>query len=45
MGFWRQVENRATDTQGIIARDDTRKEIVVAFRGSEHPLDFVIGTF
>jgi hypothetical protein len=27
------IDNAATDTQGFIARDDTRKEIVVALRG------------
>ncbi|KAJ7922911.1 alpha/beta-hydrolase, partial [Mycena leptocephala] len=30
-----------TDTQGFIARDDTRKEIVVALRGSTSAQDFV----
>ncbi|KAG5641518.1 hypothetical protein DXG03_004823 [Asterophora parasitica] len=30
-----------SDTQGYIARDDTRKEIVVAFRGSTSPKDFL----
>lgn len=28
-----QFSNAATDTQGFIARDDTRREIVVALRG------------
>jgi hypothetical protein len=27
------INNAATDTQGFIARDDTRKEIIVALRG------------
>jgi len=31
-----------TDTQGFIARDDSRKEIVVAFRGSQKPSDLLI---
>ncbi|CAK5277850.1 unnamed protein product [Mycena citricolor] len=30
-----------TDTHGYVARDDTRKEIVVAFRGSVTPMNFV----
>ncbi|PPQ76888.1 hypothetical protein CVT24_008744, partial [Panaeolus cyanescens] len=30
-----------TDTQGYIARDDSRKEIIVAFRGSTSPIDFI----
>ncbi|ETW78687.1 Lipase, class 3, partial [Heterobasidion irregulare TC 32-1] len=33
--------NVLTDTQGFIARDDTRKEIVVALRGSSSVTDFV----
>ncbi|KAJ7816841.1 alpha/beta-hydrolase, partial [Mycena olivaceomarginata] len=35
------INNAATDTQGFIARDDTRKEIVVALRGSTSLQDFV----
>jgi len=31
----------ATDTQGFIARDDTKKEIVVALRGSTSATDFL----
>jgi hypothetical protein len=31
----------ATDTQGFIARDDKRKEIVVAFRGTQQIFDFI----
>ncbi|TFK42120.1 alpha/beta-hydrolase [Crucibulum laeve] len=31
----------ATDTQGFVARDDTKKEIVVALRGSSSIADFV----
>jgi hypothetical protein len=38
-----QFEDKLTDTQGFIARDDERKEIVVSFRGSEHPFDFFLG--
>ncbi|KAJ7701144.1 alpha/beta-hydrolase, partial [Mycena rosella] len=34
------ISDDATDTQGFIARDDTRKEIVVALRGSSSPQDF-----
>ncbi|KAJ7052004.1 Alpha/Beta hydrolase protein [Mycena amicta] len=30
-----------TDSHGYVARDDTRKEIVVAFRGSVSPANFV----
>ena len=32
-----------TDTQGYIARDDSRKEIIVSFRGSIQLQDFVTG--
>ena len=32
-----------TDTHGYVARDDTRKEIVVAFRGSIQLQDFITG--
>ncbi|KAJ6570982.1 alpha/beta-hydrolase [Mycena vulgaris] len=35
------INNAATDTQGFIARDDTRKEIVVSLRGSTSVQDFV----
>ncbi|KAA1470190.1 alpha/beta-hydrolase [Dentipellis sp. KUC8613] len=34
------VNNNVTDTQGFIARDDARKEVVVAFRGSSDAADF-----
>ncbi|KAJ6480764.1 alpha/beta-hydrolase [Mycena vitilis] len=34
------ISDEATDTQGFIARDDTRKEIVVALRGSSSAEDF-----
>ena len=40
-----QIHDTLTDTQGIVARDDSRKEIIVSFRGSEHPIDFVVGMF
>ncbi|KAF8152095.1 Alpha/Beta hydrolase protein [Mycena galopus ATCC 62051] len=30
-----------TDTHGYVARDDTRKEIVVAFRGTVTPMNFI----
>ncbi|THH15224.1 hypothetical protein EW146_g5209 [Bondarzewia mesenterica] len=36
----KQFSELTTDTQGFIARDDTRKEIVVAFRGSSSIVDF-----
>ncbi|KAF9457131.1 alpha/beta-hydrolase [Collybia nuda] len=35
------ISNLITDTQGFIARDDNRKEIVVVFRGSTSPTDFL----
>ncbi|KAF5351383.1 hypothetical protein D9758_008018 [Tetrapyrgos nigripes] len=34
--------NTVTDTQGFIARDDNRREIVVALRGSSSTTDFLI---
>ncbi|KAL5510976.1 hypothetical protein ACEPAG_3695 [Sanghuangporus baumii] len=34
-------DESSTNTQGYIARDDTRKEIIVAFRGSIQLQDFV----
>ncbi|ETW78686.1 Lipase, class 3 [Heterobasidion irregulare TC 32-1] len=37
-----QFNDFITDTQGFVARDDTRKEIVVALRGSTSPTDFVV---
>ncbi|KAH8115115.1 alpha/beta-hydrolase, partial [Phellopilus nigrolimitatus] len=37
----RQINDEDTDTQGFIARDDSMKEIVVAFRGSSSPVDFL----
>ncbi|KAJ7915328.1 alpha/beta-hydrolase, partial [Mycena leptocephala] len=36
------INNARTDTQGFIARDDNRKEIVVSMRGSTSAEDFVI---
>ncbi|TDL27132.1 alpha/beta-hydrolase [Rickenella mellea] len=36
-----QFNDIITDTQGFIARDDTRKELVVAVRGSSDPVDFL----
>jgi len=36
-----QFSNIATNTQGFIARDDTRKEIVVSYRGSIQLQDFL----
>ncbi|KAF7333272.1 Alpha/beta-hydrolase [Mycena sanguinolenta] len=35
------INNAATDTQGFVVRDDTRKEIVVALRGSTSLQDFL----
>ncbi|KAF8079220.1 alpha/beta-hydrolase [Lyophyllum atratum] len=35
------INNVLSDTQGFIARDDTRKEIVVALRGTESVIDFI----
>ncbi|PPQ76737.1 hypothetical protein CVT24_012459 [Panaeolus cyanescens] len=40
--FVTRISNIVTDTQGYIARDDTRKEIIVVFRGSTSPEDFII---
>ncbi|KAF5351321.1 hypothetical protein D9758_008016 [Tetrapyrgos nigripes] len=37
-----QFNNVVTDTQGFIARDDNRREIVVALRGSTAATDFLI---
>ncbi|KAF9034807.1 alpha/beta-hydrolase [Panaeolus papilionaceus] len=36
-GIW----DLLTDTQGFIARDDNRKEIVVSFRGTTSPIDIL----
>ncbi|KAI0318750.1 alpha/beta-hydrolase [Amylostereum chailletii] len=36
------IFNAVTDTQGFIVRDDTRREIVVALRGSTSPVDFLV---
>lgn len=38
-----QLNSASTNTQGYIARDDTNKQIIVAFRGSLQLQDFVIG--
>ncbi|KDR80831.1 hypothetical protein GALMADRAFT_153251 [Galerina marginata CBS 339.88] len=35
-----QIDDRKTDTQGFIARDDSKKEIVVAMRGTSSLQDF-----
>ncbi|EPQ56302.1 alpha/beta-hydrolase [Gloeophyllum trabeum ATCC 11539] len=37
-----EFSNSTTDTQGFIARDDTRREIVVSLRGSTSVEDFAI---
>ncbi|KAL5536172.1 hypothetical protein ACEPAF_4277 [Sanghuangporus sanghuang] len=36
------INNAATDTQGFITRDDTNKQIIVAFRGSLSIQDFFL---
>lgn len=38
-----QFANNLTQTQGFITRDDTRKEIIVAFAGSEQIEDALTG--
>lgn len=38
-----QINDALSDTQGFIARDDSRKEIVVSFRGSTSAIDFLVG--
>ncbi|KAB2580779.1 Lipase class 3 [Lasiodiplodia theobromae] len=35
-----RINNPDTDTQGFVARDDTAKEIVIAFRGTSNLADF-----
>lgn len=40
-----QFTDLLTDTQGFIARDDTRKEIVVAFRGTQQITNIFTGVF
>ncbi|TDL16356.1 alpha/beta-hydrolase [Rickenella mellea] len=37
-----QINQQSTNTQLFIARDDTRREIVVSFRGSLQPADFLL---
>ncbi|PPR00186.1 hypothetical protein CVT24_004909 [Panaeolus cyanescens] len=37
-----KIWHALSDTQGYIARDDKKKEIVVVFRGSTSPMDFII---
>jgi hypothetical protein len=39
-----QFSNVITHTHGFVARDDRRREIVVAFRGSCDVTDMIIGT-
>jgi hypothetical protein len=38
----KQINNRQTDTQGFIARDDAAGEIIVSFRGTSNVRDFQI---
>ncbi|KAL0958315.1 hypothetical protein HGRIS_000460 [Hohenbuehelia grisea] len=40
--FVKKLNNAITDTQGFIARDDARKEIIVALRGSESITDALV---
>ncbi|KAL0948168.1 hypothetical protein HGRIS_010780 [Hohenbuehelia grisea] len=40
--FVKKINNVITDTQGFIARDDDRKEIIVALRGSQSLIDGVV---
>lgn len=40
-----QFANVLTHAHGFVARDDTRREIVVAFRGSYELADVLTGTF
>ncbi|KAL8376654.1 hypothetical protein RB595_007661 [Gaeumannomyces hyphopodioides] len=37
-----QINNRQTDTQGFIARDDAAAEIIVSFRGTSNVRDFQV---
>ncbi|KAF7375336.1 Alpha/beta-hydrolase [Mycena sanguinolenta] len=37
-----EINEDSTNTQGFVARDDTKKEIVVAWRGSSAVADFLI---
>lgn len=37
----KKISDLLTDTRGYIARDDKRKEIVVVFRGSVSPMNFL----
>lgn len=37
----RYFNNAATDTQATLFRDDTRKELVIAFRGTSDLQDFM----
>ena len=39
-----QFSNPVTHTRGFVARDDKRREVIVAFRGSRELSDMVIGT-
>ena len=38
-----QIVNNLTQTQGFVARDDMKKEIIVAFAGSEQIQDALTG--
>jgi hypothetical protein len=40
-----QFTDMITATQGFVARDDTRKEFVVSFRGSREIASAIIGKF
>ncbi|RYO76066.1 hypothetical protein DL766_003791 [Monosporascus sp. MC13-8B] len=38
----KQINNKATNTQGFIARDDAAREVILAFRGTSNIQDFMI---
>ncbi|RYO89513.1 hypothetical protein DL764_008566 [Monosporascus ibericus] len=37
----KQIDNKDTNTQGFIARDDAAKEVILAFRGTSNIQDFM----
>ncbi|RYP47483.1 hypothetical protein DL768_006455 [Monosporascus sp. mg162] len=38
----KQINNKDTNTQGFIARDDAAKEVILAFRGTSNIQDFMV---
>ncbi|RYP05627.1 hypothetical protein DL765_009776 [Monosporascus sp. GIB2] len=38
----KQINNKATNTQGFVARDDAAKEVILAFRGTSNIQDLVV---